>query len=232
MQKPHLHAAGYVPPRPTPRSGGLLVWLREAVRSWREVTVPASAIVVDDTTEAQTAVEDWPSLDVVYDEVQDSITAQNVRLKTIDAKANFGLVAGTLLTAGVTGLGRALVDGGREVATPRWEILGITLQANQVVDWVTITSLGAYALIAICANAAYRLRTFKEAPNPQRLVTKYIYEDPRITKTTITSVRAKNYASNEKTIEVKAWWTNLAMVFLVVEAFLLFVIAVIQVAWL
>lgn len=110
--------------------------------------------------------------------------------------------------------------------------MGFDLNGSQVVDWVTIASLSAYALVAIGAYMANRPRSFKEAPDPQRLVSKDIYEEPALTKATITNVRAKNYAINEKVIERMAWWTNFAMIFLVLEALLLFTIAIIQVAWL
>lgn len=215
--------------RPSARIGDRL---RAALRVWLVLPAPLTAAAADDLTESATAIVDWPSLDIVYEEIQDSIAAQNDRLKSIDTKANVGLVAGTLLTAGVTALGRALVDAGQEIAVPRWQILGFDLNGSQVVDWVTIVSLGAYALVAIGAYMAYRPRSFKEAPDPQRLVSKYIYEEPALTKATITNVRAKNYAINETLIERKAWWTNFAMIFLVLEALLLFTIALIQVAWL
>lgn len=174
------------------------------------------------------ADERWLSLDLVYEELQESATAQIERLKSIDTKANFGLVAGTLLTAGVTGLGRALLDATQSAGPPTWSILGVNLAANQVVDALTVLSLGAYALIAFCTFQAYRLRMFQEAPNPEVLVTKYIYEPPRITKGVIIDARADNLATNEKVIGQKVVWTKRAMVFLVVEALLLFVIGIVE----
>lgn len=234
LRQDHLNRAGYTSPRSTadPQSVGLLPRLRDAIRSWLAVDSPASTAAGQVAVEAPAVAQDWPSLDEIYDEVKDSVAAQNDRLKTIDTKANFGLAAATLLTAGVTGLGRALVDAGQRAIVPSWTVLGIQLRADQVIDWVTIASLGIYGLVALSAYAAYRLRTFKEAPDPNRLVAMYIHVDPRITKATITSERAKNYAINEKKIGRKAWWTNLAMVFLILEAFLLFIIALIQVTWL
>lgn len=228
MQKQQVNPAGFAPSHP---SIPLHDRVRDAVRAWLAVD-QAVPVIVEHAEETLLTSADWPSLDVVYEEVQDAIAAQNERLKTIDTKANFGLVAGTLLTAGVTGLGRALVEAGNIVASPRWLIGDNTLHASQVVDAVTVLSLLAYAAIAVCAYVAYKLRTFKEAPQPQRLIEKYVYEDPNITKAAITKQRAKNYENNETQIELKAKWTNLAMVFLIVEAFLLLVIAVVQVTWL
>jgi hypothetical protein len=176
--------------------------------------------------------QDWPSLDVVYAEVQNSIVLQNDRLKNIDTKANFALASATLLTAGVTGLGRALADAGRTGAVPSWTIQGLSVGADSVVDWVTVLSLGIYALIVFCTYNAYQLRDFMEAPDPAGLVSRYVHEDSTLTKATITKERAKNYARTEAQINVKARWTALAMRLLVVEALLLFLITIIQVIWL
>lgn len=233
MLRDHFNPSGYPTPRLNSKRQTTLDRLRGVLRSWLAVEIDAPAMTAaDDVNEAPATDRDWPSLEVVYKEVQDSVAAQNDRLKTIDTKANFGLAAATLLTAGVTGLGRALGESGRQLVASSWKVFGIELQVNQLVDWVTIISLGIYAFIAFSTFMAYRLRTFKESPQPQPLIDKYIYEEPIFTKAAITKARVRDYGINQETIEAKAVWVSLAMMLLVVEALLLVAIAVIQVTWL
>jgi hypothetical protein len=191
------------------------------------------AVIETHTEETATTDADWPSLDEVYDEVKDSIASQNDRLKSIDTKANFGLAAATLLTAGVTGLGKALSDPSASAkAGVKHDLWLFCARGDTLADWVTIASLVVYVLAATCAFAAYRLRTFNEVPNPDRLVKHYIYQDANQTKAAIANARAKAYASNEKTIDRKAFWTSASMVLLILEAVCLLLIAFIQVKWL
>jgi hypothetical protein len=209
--------------------------LKEAVVRWllALLQAPAPAVAIEEHREEPSVADtDWPSLDEVYEQVKDRLAAQNDRVKTIDTKANFGLVAATLLTAGVTGLGKALVESGQKAAIPRWTILGIDIRADRLVDWVTVVSLGAFALAAVSAFMAYRVREFRESPNLKRLLDHYLNEDPRFTKAAILNQRARDYEFNEAVIASKLTWTLLAMLFLVVESILLVIIALIQVFWL
>lgn len=230
MISDHLKASSYAAPHVTPsrHAPGARERLLNLLRAKLAVSPSAAAVVETEVPEQAVTGQEWPSVDIVYDEMQQSMTAQNDRLKTIDTKANFGLAAATLLTAGVTGLGRALMESGQEGATPVW----FGIQANYIVDWVTIISLVVYAAIAYTTYRAYRIQTFKEVPSPQRLLDKYLYEEPEATKAAIANARLKAYTTNEGIAENKVTWVNRAMWLLIVEALLLVIIAVIQVAWL
>jgi hypothetical protein len=183
----------------------------------------------DDTTVENV---DWPSLDEVYTEVKDRISSQNDRNKTIDGKANFGLAAATLLTAGVTGLSKVVGDVATKSNVGQRDFILFHAHLGTVADWITVASLAVYGMAAISAYMAYHLRAFRESPKPQRLVEHYVNQDPRITKATITRELAKDYAFNEDVIDEKVKWTNRTMVFLIVETALLLLIALIQVIWL
>lgn len=227
MVQDHLNPSSYSPPRLHPGRHTTRNRLRTALRSWLAIEPTAAAVKSDDIEKIDQlptsgSDADWPSVEVVYDEVQAIVAAQNDRFKTIDTKANFGLAAATLLTAGVTGLGRALAESGQPV--------GDTIRLTA--DIVTLASLALYALIAGLTYTAYRIQTFREVANPTRLVDVYLYKEPAYTKAALSKQRAKNFDDNEWKIDRKATWVNRAMVLLVVEAVLLVVIAFIQVVWL
>jgi len=234
MASEHIQPTTYAAPNVAPSrpAVGLLPRLRDATRAWLGIETPALVATVEDTTDIPTDSQDWPSIDVVYDEVQDIVEAQNERLKIIDTKANFGLAAATLLTAGVTGLGRALVESGQVVDAPQWPLFGGTMPVKQITDAVTVLSLVIYAAIAVSTYIAYRIQTFREVANPMRLVDVYLYKDPAYTKAALSKQRAKNFDTNEKKLNGKATWVNRAMALLIAEAGLLVVIAAIQIAWL
>lgn len=208
------------------------------LRSLSRANTPTAVIAAQNVPQAEEEAEeaqgavDWPSLDEVYEEVKERIEVQNEQIKTLDTKANFGLAAATLLTAGVTGLGRALGETQRTGEIESWNILGRSITAENLVDWITIASLGAYVVAALGAYFAYKLRTFKVSPNPRRLIDKWIHEDPSETKAALTRSRVQDYEFNETVIETKVKWTNTAMIALVIEAVLLLAIAVVQVLWL
>lgn len=184
-----INPTSYGSPQVQPRSRvhGPIGRIRHALRGWLAIETATAVAAAEDIADEQAATRDWPSLDVVYEEMQDSISVQNDRIKGIDTKANFGLAAATLLTAAVTGLGRALLEAPQQGANPVW----FGLPATLVVDAVTIVSLGVYALIAFTTYRAYRIQTFKDVPAPQRLLDKYLYEAPEITKAAIARARVK-----------------------------------------
>lgn len=229
------------------RSSGLLGSARTRLGYWLLGSQPVRLDTSDDRFQASIDMDieteemdeyslAWPSLDAVYEEVKDRIDVQNDQIKTLDAKANFGLVAATLLTAGVTGLGRALVesqapDAGITPTPASLGILGWNIEGAALVDWVTVLSLGAYVVAAIGAYFAYRLRDFKVSPNPISLRENYLDKDPAYTKGAITNSRVKDYLANEDVIKGKVRWTNVAMAALVAEAILLLLIGLVQVWW-
>ncbi|MBA2520827.1 MAG: hypothetical protein H0V24_14275 [Chloroflexia bacterium] len=240
MISDHMRSSGYTAPQSagSPQPLRLLSRLRASTRVWLGIETVA-AVPIEETTEISDENKDWPSIDVVFEQIEEMVKTQNDRLKTIDTKANFGLAAATLLTAGVTGLGRALADSGqrvaasgRDVALPHWPVFGGEVPVNSITDGVTIISLVMYALIALSTYLAYRIRTYREVANPKRLMDVYLYKEPAYTKAAIANQRAKNFGSNEAKINDKATWVNRAMILLVGEAALLVVIAIVQVAWL
>jgi hypothetical protein len=89
----------------------------------------------DDTTVENV---DWPSLDEVYTEVKDRISSQNDRNKTIDGKANFGLAAATLLTAGVTGLSKVVGDVATKSNVGKQDFILFHAHLGTVADWITV----------------------------------------------------------------------------------------------
>jgi hypothetical protein len=230
----HLRPTTYATPsKPAPRAtSGALPRLRQAARSWLGIEPVASAVTVEDAPDLAEEHTDWPSIDVVYDEIQEMTKAQSDRNKIIDTKANFGLAAATLLTAGVTGLGRALSESGATVGSQVVPIGPWTPSTNQLVDGVTIASLVVFFLIALCTVLAYRIQTFRDVANPGKLMEVYLYKEPEYTKAALAQQRAKNFMTNEDRIDGKATWANRAMKLLVVEAGLLLLIAVLQVIWL
>lgn len=241
MISDHITPTEYAAPQISVPSqpAGLLPRIREATRVWLGIEPRAAVVPVEEAPDISDETKDWPSVDVVYDEIHNMVKAQNDRLKIIDTKANFGLAAATLLTAGVTGLGRALAESGQrmvasgqEVALPQWPVFGADVPVTTMTDWVTIISLVIYALIAVSTYLAYRIRTYRDVANPRRLMDVYLYKAPAYTKAAIANQRAKNFAGNEAKINDKATWVNRAMILLIGEAALLVVIAIIQVAWL
>jgi len=188
---------------------------------------------MDEPANETSGAEDYPSLDIAYDGVKDVLAQQTDRLKSVETKANFGLASATLLTAGVTGLGKALNDATKDGApVPLIDFWKFHVKADNAINWLTIAALVTYASIILFIFMAYRIRDFYESPDPKRLVESYISQPAWETKAMILDARAKDYTSNEVLLCLKARWANVAMVLFLVEAVLLCVIAFVQVKWL
>lgn len=180
----------------------------------------------------------WPSLDLLYDEIQGRIAAQDAQISGLDSKANFGLASATLLTAGVTGLTKTIDEvqrpaEGSPASSIQPAIVDLWVvgefKATGVVDALTIVSLVVYVLVIAFSFLAYRVRHWHVTPNPQQVLHEASWWPEEQTKATLAVKRADDFRLNEEKVLSKARWVRLALAALMVEAALLLTIALVQV---
>lgn len=185
----------------------------------------------NDGETGQVAIAGSPgSLDVVFEQVKSRMAAQDSQIATLDGKANFSLASATLLTAGVTGLQAAFSSAQETGPVNSFMVFGLNLPATAAISILTSVSLLAYVIVVFAAYQAYRVRDFKAVPKVQTLRDKYLQKTETETKTAMIDAWVEVFSRNEKLINNKLWWTNLVLFALAVEAFLLLLVTVVELA--
>ncbi len=175
-----------------------------------------------------------PSLDLAFEEAKRLIAAQDAQLAALDGKANFGLGSATLLTAGVAAL-RSSMNNVEEAAQVSGQPNMLTVRSFEV-DWLTvangltIAALGVYAWVVLSALSAYGLRKYENAPDPQKLLARFLNKPEHETKRKIVEELADAFATNAEHAAAKVKWTRRVIWGLLAEAVVLVGIAAVQFA--
>ncbi len=176
------------------------------------------------------------SVDVVFDALRARLAIQLEQIKILDGKANFGLASASLLTAAVAGLRSSLATAQRAGEVEDWVIPNLlTVNPSTVVNVLVVAALGAYLAVVLTAYNAYRVRTFKwvlgsdDGPNEDFLA---VYMDrPAVdTKEALSVAMSHAFKRNAQMVESKSRYVSLVLFSLIVEAFLLLLITVVQLA--
>lgn len=185
----------------------------------------------DDGGNEQAAVtENLESLDVVFEQVEGRMAAQDAQISSLDGKANFSLASATLLTAGVTALQSAFSTA-QDAGTPNdFLVFGLSLPPAVVVEVLMIVSLLAYVVVVYAAYQAYRVRNFKAVPKVRTLRDKYLQKPEGETKKAMVDAWVEVFSRNEDLINNKIWWTNVVLFALALEAFLLLLMTTTELA--
>jgi len=171
-----------------------------------------------------------PSLDLIYDLITGRIVEQNTQIAALDGKANFGLGSATLLITAATGLRAGLVTARQAGRTGDITVLSLAINPTRLVDWLTLGAFVAYLLVITCAYNAYALRRYTIVPEPEPLQRKYMGEPAHKTKETVVAGLTKAFGENEALVGRKVAWTRWALRALFLEALLLLLMTVVQLA--
>ncbi len=151
----------------------------------------------------------WPSLELIYDEIKGRLTYQVAQIGALDTKANFGLGSATLLTAGVATLGE-------------------TVGTSFIAALLTIAALAVYVLVIVIVFSfcAYRLRPWSVTPNPRQVLDDAASWSEEETRARLAKQRVEDFERNEREISIKAMWVRRTLYALMFEGALLLLIAI------
>jgi hypothetical protein len=161
--------------------------------------------------------DEYPSLHLAFDLVQNRVSAQMEQARTLDAKANFALGSATAL------LGAALVMQAALVSIQSAKCVVPYLSPIITRAMMLLPLLIAYMVAIIIGFFAYKTRLYKLTPDPRELVETYVKKkiEEGQTKAALLSTTVKVFEDNEKQLLRKARFVDGSLLVLLAEALLL-----------
>ena len=170
-------------------------------------------------TQNSSIADEYPSLNLAFDLVQDRMSAQMEQARTLDTKANFTLGSATAL------LGAALVMQAALVSThPSGCSVPFLHLSPTIMRAILLSALLIVYMVAIVIGFfAYRTRLYRLTPNPRELLETYVKKrvEEGKTKAEMLSTTVKVFEENEKQLIWKARFVDASLLVLLVEALLL-----------
>ncbi len=187
------------------------------MRSYPMVKVILMPSTSSNKYQQKSATTEFPSLEISLDLTREKVASQQGQINALDTKANFVLTAATILLG--TGLTAQIA-----ITTESISILGQHI--SRALPLAILVA--AYLLVVISAYQAYRIRSYDNAPEPQKLVDEYLKESGEITKEDALRAMAIAFANNRKEIKFKVRWTRWALNALVAESAVLMVVLILE----
>jgi len=168
----------------------------------------------------KTADTHFPSLDLAFNLTQERIESQMRRVETMDTKVSFVMASSTAL------ISTALIL--QNILLPlHFGILSNNLLRELPLSLLLLVYLG----VMTSACMAYRIRNYKQVPNPSELLEHYLCLSEEQTKAEVYRSMVETYNDNEKVLKKKVTWTKFTFFGLLIETLvlvlLLFLLAII-----
>ncbi len=168
----------------------------------------------------------FPSLDLIFELMKEAIAGQREQVNSLDSKANFILGSATAFVSAALVLQAVLLT----PSTVRTSsAISCPILANKFLH--TLPLLGVllmYLCVLFAAYLAYKVRTYKQAPNPDELYNTYLVQEESKTKAEIFEAMRHAYKLNTHTIEKKTLLLKVSFILLGGEALALIVYVVFQ----
>ncbi|HEX8598507.1 MAG TPA: hypothetical protein VF952_08330 [Chloroflexia bacterium] len=167
------------------------------------------------------------SLSIIYDLVQQRVTAQYERINSLDTKAGFVLGSATLLTGGISAL--------QQVAITTMTDLN-SKDPSTVAQWkigiggASLLAVLFYLVLVFASIQAYKIRKYNALSRVRTLIDKYYENEEVDTKEVLVDTLATLVEENDQIIDRKALWTQRAISCLMIEAILLAILTMLQLA--
>lgn len=165
------------------------------------------------------------SLEVILEVAKERVKEQNSYIGVLDTKAGFVIGSASLLTAGLAGFFDTVFQS-IEALVASQPIQ--TFPIKEAALLLTATAVLLYLGIAFAGYQAYKLRDYPELSAIRSLRDIYLNERPEDTQLAILDTLTDIVEVNDREIKDKAWWTQLAVVLLIVQAILIAVLVVVQ----
>lgn len=177
---------------------------------------------------------DYPSLNIVAELTKERVVDQLEQVKILDGKANFVLGAATALVSASLILQAGLLSTQSTPSssknTSSLHSSSFALTTSNLFHLLPLALLILpYLAVMISAFLAYRIRVYKQTPDPERLYENYLQKDEQETKAAVYRATLEAYKANVKTINRKVRCLNIAFVFLTIETILLAITLVLQI---
>lgn len=163
--------------------------------------------------------DEFPSLHLAFDLVQNRVSAQIEQARALDAKANFALGSATAL------LGAALVMQAALISTQSATCIVPFLNLSPIMmhALLLLPLLIIYMVAVIIGFFAYKTRLYRLTPDPRELVEAYVKKkiEEEQTKAVLLSTTVEVFEGNEKKLLRKAQFVDASLLVLLIEALLL-----------
>ncbi len=157
-----------------------------------------------------------PSIDVIFDLTREQLAAQRDRIANTDTKAGLVLASASLLTG----------------ALATWHVPAVSVHYPLSIQWVIsrvpLISIVVYLIVIGTSFLALRPRVYDFSPDPSNLWKIYSKEPELTTKRRVRATMEEDFLTNEKLIEQKTRWTQIAFFTLALEAIIVAVILFLQ----
>ncbi|HEY0071667.1 MAG TPA: hypothetical protein VGE04_17005 [Chloroflexia bacterium] len=165
------------------------------------------------------------SLDVILEVARERVKEQNSYIGVLDTKAGFVIGSASLLTAGLAGFFDTVFQSidALILSQPIQ-----TLPIKEAALLLTASAMLLYLGIAFAGYQAYKLRDYPELSDIRSLRDIYLNERTEDTQLAILDTLTDIVEVNDREIKDKAWWTQLAVVLLIVQAVFIAVLVVVQ----
>ncbi len=162
---------------------------------------------------------DLPSLNLIFELLKDRIALQWQQVNALDNKANFILLSATTIVSAALVLQAVLLT---PQTTPTSQTISLPLYcpaySNRILQSLPLLILLAvYLSVMLTAYLAYKIREYKQAPEPDELF-KYLVEEEDRTREAVTRAMLEVCKSNALTYKNKVFRVKIAFILLACEA--------------
>jgi hypothetical protein len=166
---------------------------------------------------------DFPSLDLIFELTKERLAGQMQQVSNLDTKANFVLGSATALISAAVVLQAVLI-------TPQTTALPAQSQPITLPFYCPLPSdkflralpllmlLLVYLLVVLIAYLSYKIRVYKQVPEPGELYKTYLYKHESDTKAEVFRAMLDAYKANDHTIRDKVTRLKAAFILLGCEA--------------
>jgi hypothetical protein len=168
---------------------------------------------------------DFPSLDLIFEFTKERISNQKEQVTALDNRVNFVLGSATTVVSAALILQAVLLSSHNLV-----QLSYCAIFVNQFLKVLPLlVLLFLYLLVMLTAFLGYKIRYYKQVPDPNELYRTYLRKEKNVTKAEVFRAMLEAYNENIKTIKNKAIWVKTAFFLFIFEVIVLTVVLLVQV---
>lgn len=159
----------------------------------------------------------FPSLDLIFLLTKERVNAQFQQVNALDSKANFMLGSSTALISAALVLQSVLLPQTNNYLPAK--LIPTYCPTNTLLQILPLLILLALYLTTIVTTfLAYKIRWYKQAPEPSELYRNYLHREESSTKAEVFRAMVEAYKENDKVIRSKVLWIKISFILLSFEA--------------
>lgn len=159
----------------------------------------------------------FSSLSLIFELTKDRIADQMSQVNTLDSKANFLLASATALVSAALVLQATLLTSQNTL-----QLFNCSKLTGQFLHSLSLIALlVVYFVEILAAFLAYKVRVYKQAPEPDELYKTYLFREEKNTMAEVFRAMLEVYRENGKIIRKKVFWIKVSFIIFASEATLL-----------